>query len=314
MPPPFHWPPKPPPTWRRHFEGWQILAVAGVISWGAALIVVPRPVVPIDLPKPRLDARAVAEVEAHDRALASSVDASPLDARVRRLGSAVRAVGHDESSADPRLPTAQKDLKTAALEAMKFSVPDVVRLRAFQTEAFLRALASWQQTGAATDEIAELGGTFLSTFESSGWVVDQPHDRAVVMPELALRASYKKRWNDIVGLKAGELELTLEEQRALVGFVLEHPPRPRDRRQGRVTLDTYEDQMRLNKIDELAKLDPSYPALFAKGIVFYRLSAYESAVTAFAQYLEATPDGPYALRAANFLKASLQKAGPLDAF
>ncbi len=305
---------KAAPSWRRHFDGWQLLVVVMVVAWGAAAIVVPRPVVPTEIPRERMDPSVVRALIDHDRALAASVETTPLDAHVRRLGSAMRLVGRSEAEADAGIAKAQLDLKTAAQEALRVSVTDVVRLRAYQTEAFLRALATWRTTGERTDDLVELGGAFLRAFEASGWIEVRGDVRDVRMPELVLRTAFKRHWNELEGIKADALVLDHDEEVAFAAFALETPPHPLDRIKNRAALAVYDDQMRLNKIDDLAKLDPSYPRLYAQGIVYFRLSSYELAVQSFARYLGERPEGRYAVRAANYLKASLERGGPLDGF
>jgi len=291
------------------FEGWQLLVVTFVVAWGTALVVVPRPVEPRDLPVPRIEPRSATSIRDRDRDLAASLQTRPLDTKLRRLGTAVRTVGKYEETSDPQLSTARDEAKDAAKDALRLSGPDVLRLRAYQTERFLEELAGWVRTGQSSDELVELGGSVVRSFQATGWIVTENGKRRVLLGDLALRAAYKKRWNEVTGVTADTLAVTVDEQRAFLAFAIEHPARPPANAGLGNAVAMYQNQMTLNKIEDLAKIDPSYPVLFAKGIVFYRLASYANAATAFGRYLEETPNGPYAVRAANFLKASLEKSG-----
>jgi hypothetical protein len=99
-------------------------------------------------------------------------------------------------------------------------------------------------------------------------------------------------------------------------FLLLHPPRDpsstgdgRDKVAAQRTVQLAE-QYRLKKIEELRALDPAYPADLARGIVFYRLHRYPQAVEALRKHLEDHPDGPWAVRAENYLRAAL--GGAMD--
>ena len=60
------------------------------------------------------------------------------------------------------------------------------------------------------------------------------------------------------------------------------------------------------KIRELARVDPTFPGALAEGVVLFRLGRYEAAAVAFERHLAAFPDGPWTLRARNYLKAALE--------
>ena len=290
-------------------DGWQLLVVTLVVAWGTALVVVPRPVEPRDLPVPRVEPRSATSVRDRDRDLAASLLTRPLDTKLRRLGTAVRTVGKYEESSDPQLSAARDEAKDAAKDALRLSGPDVLRLRAYQTDRFLEELSSWVRSGQSTNELVELGGSVVRSFQTTGWIVSENGKRRVLLGDLALRAAYKKRWNEVTGITADTLAISIDEQRAFLAFTIEHPANPPSSAGLGNAVAMYQNQMTLNKIDELAKIDPTYPVLFAKGIVFYRVASYANAATAFGRYLEERPDGPYAVRAANFLKASLEKSG-----
>ena len=108
------------------------------------------------------------------------------------------------------------------------------------------------------------------------------------------------------------LEPAIDEQRSFYRFLLEHPiGRPPG---GLPAEDSraFHDQYRLKKIEELSTIDASYPRDLARGIVLYRLGRYLSAVEALRRHLDASPDGPFTLRAQNYLRAALGRAQDHD--
>ena len=289
---------------KKHFEGWQLAIVTLTIAWGTALVVVPRSVPPDSLPLPRIDPKEAEALTRQDTALSRSVVLRRPDGRVRRLGSNIRAYGSREAKHDQLgLVSAKNAIEVAARAVSERE--EVVRLRAYQTDAFLRAMHDWVATGEVTTELEELAGNFIELLETNEWVTTEAHRRVVLLDDLVLRAIYKKRWNDLVGLGAETFEFSSTERRALAGFLLAHPPLPPGAAGSHVSASVYQEQARLKKIEELEKFDPTYPALYAKGIVLYRLGAYQPATEAFSRYIEGTPNGAYRLRATNYMRASL---------
>jgi hypothetical protein len=317
----------------RHLEGWQGLVVSVFIAGSVAALVVPRPVEPLEVPAPSVDPEAIARVEAADDADADAVergsadDERSLDADVRELGSALRAYGRADADADEgKLVLERQRVAAVVARAVEASPDDVRRLRAYHLRRFVVAVRAWESGGAEPDDLRELGGGFLRMLRRHGWVDEVRGPRRVLMPDAALRVSFKKRWNEVAGLRGPALALTLDEQRALLGFLIQSPPgpsgwrpEPADQPPGRskvprptIGSTAFEDQISLKKIDELAAVDPTYPAELARGAVLYRLRRYPLAVEAFRRHLEAHPDGPHALRAQNYLRAALGRAADED--
>ncbi len=295
---------------KKHFEGWQLAVLTLTIAWGTALVVVPRSVVPDTVPVPRIEPREAEKVARADALLAKSVVDRRPDASVRRLGSTVRAYGAKEAAHDANGLVSAKIAVGAAVRGIA-DKSEAVRLRAYQTEAFLRAVRHWEATGEETAELDELSGSFVELLESNEWVTREGRLRVVLLDDLALRAIYKKRWNDLVGVGADNFELSNLERRALLGFLIAHPPLPAGAAGSGVSASAFQEQSRIKKIEELEKVDPSYPALYAKGIVFFRMGAYQPAVEAFGRYLEGG-DVAYKLRAANFMRASRDREALKD--
>jgi hypothetical protein len=298
----------------RHLDGWQAGVLAVFIAGTAAALVVPRPVEPTELPEPALDVRALASLRAADDAQADAAERKPLDADVRALGSAIRAYGEaDARGDDAAVFAARAKVAEAAARALAQGDDELVELRAFQLRAFLREVRRWRAGQPGSDELAALGGGFSRMIERNGFCDGEGR---VLMDEPALRASFKKRWNEIASIARPALAVPLDEQRALARFLLAHPPVPSgferggagDPRAIALARGVAEDQARLKRIDELAELDPSYPRELARGVVLYRLRRYPLALEAFRRHLEANPDGPWTLRAQNYLRAALGRA------
>lgn len=299
-----------------------------MIAGTAVLIGVPRAVPPDDLPEPTPSAAGLAEVIRADEERALSLlppppgsrDDAPRPARtldhdVRALGDAVRAFGHAESEGDgPGLEKARGRATTAAAAAITRSPDEVLVLRAYQTHEFLRGMRELERTGEAPPDLLELAGTFPRSIEAYRWY-DRPA-RRLLPDEAALRAMYKKRWNELTGLTGTTFALSLDEERALLRFLIAHPAvayptlppdaAPAAARARALADSVAANEKRLSKIRELARLDPAYPAAFAEGVVLFRLGRFEQSAIAFERHLAAHPDGPWTLRARNHLKAALE--------
>ncbi len=308
--------------WSRHLEGWQpgvlTLFVAGV----SALLAVPRPVPPTDVPEPMIEPRELDGVARADEALADAAERERLDTDVRAIGSAFIAYNLAEVAGDAdAVALSRRDVAEAVRRALPQGDEAIARLRAHHLRSFQRELRRWESTGLESEALRELGGRFLEGAAADRWI--QGH--RLLADEAVRGALFKKRWNDLA-LLHGTFELTAVEQRALLRFLLLHPHReaapprrtPRIRGQRQTEAETREaaeqrasyqaEEYRLDKIEAIAALDPDYPADLARGVVLYRLRRYPGAVEAFRQHLDAHPDGPYAMRAQNYLAAALNAA------
>jgi hypothetical protein len=279
-------------------EGWQAGAVAVWIAVVAAALAVPRPVDQQELPAPLPDRRALAWSAAEERVLAE-------EARHRALPFEVRAVGelfrrHGAASADGQADRAARiltDLRDATKAAMKQHGPRALqRLRAVQGELFERALDEFERTGKPSRELDELGGNLMKKAEESGWL----ESGRLSISHQARAVFFRIRWADLTGLRAqAPFTPTLDDWRVYYEFLLAHP-------EGAGELDRLRSQFAY--VTALAKRDSTYPVWLARGVLQYRKGALPEAAEAFQAHLAERPDGPYALRAKNYLLATLAKA------
>ncbi len=299
---------------------WLALVPVGV-ALVLGLLLVPRSAEPEGVPLPLADAAALARAAAADHALAEKARREPLSGPVRALGSAVRAFhtleAHDAEARE--LYEARAAVDEALVGALRGGSEPLLELRALQLEGFLDEVHRFEASGAQSDELAALAGAFVRSMTLEGWV----QGRRVVADDAALRALYKTMWNSFLGPEArADFALGLDEQRALYAFYLSHPHPShamRDaieaaRRGARSAKDCEALQQaeraaveswRLEHIDRLRAIDPSYPADYARGVASYGRGDYVASAKAFRAWLMEHPDGSLALRAKNYLRAAV---------
>jgi hypothetical protein len=298
----------------RYLEGWQ----AGLLAVGIALVgtalAVPWSAEPRDLPMPAVDERALTAGMDADRSRARAF-APELERELgagtgplfdlRLLGDSLRAYGHAEAEHGtyPIVRARQKIAESLA-QARSLGAERLLALRSYQVELFLAEVRRFEKTGKSSDDLVGLGGPFVEMLERHGWV-DAGH--AVRMREPLRAILFKRRWNELLGLTEAPFALSVDETRAFYGFLLSHPWVEREVEDSAEACRVA-DQWRLRKIDELAPLDPSYPHALARGVLLFRLGRYPAAAQAFRDHLASSPDGPYAMRAKNFLIAASLKA------
>jgi len=290
----------------RHLEGWQPALLCVLLAGSGAILAVPHPAEPSFLPPPMPEPRALDQAREADEALADQAELETLDADIRALGSAVRAYGAADAAGDPRaLVKTRKEIAAATARALAQGEAGLLRLRAYQLRSFLREVRRFEITGQTSGELAELGGGFIGMLQRNGWL----EGRRVLLDDAARRAAWKRRWNEATGIERPAFAVGLDENRAFYRFVLAHPIGAATSAMGDPEAARGpEDHYRLKKIEELAALDPAYPADLARGIVLYRLGRYLPAVQAFRRHLDVSPDGPFTLRARGYLRAALGRA------
>ena len=294
--------------WSRHLEGWQPALLALLLAGSTAALAIPRSIAPVDIPEPRLDPRALRDVALADAALADGADRERLDVDVLQLGTVIFRYGIADARRDNEaLSRARNDALDAALRARRVGTAPMLALRAHHLRSFLREMARYEATGEESDKLHEVAGGILRSFERSGWI-DTTRSEGRVLPDpTVLSILFKKHWNEVVGVRGEPFDSTLAESRAFYRFLIAHPALPESA--GAPALVEARaailGQYRLKKLAELSALDRDYPVQLARGVVYFQLRRYPLAVEAFRRHLEASPEGPYAIRANNYLRAAL---------
>ncbi|MFO0548426.1 MAG: hypothetical protein U0271_08575 [Polyangiaceae bacterium] len=292
-------------SWWRHFEGWQAGAVAVFVGGLVTAVLVPRSAMPEAIPPPSLSRAEAEGARERVRRLAAQAVTDGLGRDAQLFGARLRVVGRAEHDHDERqLQRATNALDDVAVRAVR-NPADLAALRAYQALAFTKAYATYLRTGEESDDLIELGGDALDVFRDSGWF----QDPATLPPDydLVLLALYERRFARFAPSNAPELSGDPIEQRALIRFLLANPPDEElTREAGEV--EAQNGTFMLRQLDALAPLDPSYPTLYAKGIIFFKMGHYEAAASAFDAYVRNFPDGPYRLRAVNYLKTAVEHA------
>ncbi|HMJ53369.1 MAG TPA: hypothetical protein VK540_14880 [Polyangiaceae bacterium] len=300
----------------RHLEGWEVGVVAVVIALVGTLLAVPLPVAPRDVPVPLADGKALLATFNRERAMAASIAAALEEEHgrssgtselydLRAFGQEFRAYGAAEASGDTyAVVRARQRLTEAVARARGVGDDKLVALRAYQQQLFLAELRKWENAGVSSDELSGLGGGFLDLVRKSGWLTGT----TIVMDDVVRGIFFKRRWNQVTGISGPPYAISLDEHRTFYAFLLTHPYV-----EGRGGLDAKDacrvaDQWRLRKIEELARLDPFYPYVLARGVLFYRLGRYPEAAQAFRDHLGTADDGRYALRARNYLATAVARS------
>jgi tetratricopeptide (TPR) repeat protein len=271
---------------------------------------------PVELPVPIAAPAQVAAALDADRARARRIRpelerevalgaGGPLY-ELRAFGEAFRAYGRAEASRDTAAILARRsDMLAAFGRARALGDDQVVAFRALQTEMFLSAVQRWEISGAKEDDLIELGGPFLELVTRQHWV--DAHRRLALTAALQ-SIFFRRRHCEIVGVSAPPFALSLDESRTLYAFLLTHPLVEQDKTEAQTRRSA--DAWRMRKLDELARIDRAYPYELGRGVLFCRMGQYEAAEKAFRAHLSLSPDGPYALRARNYLVAVLRAGQP----
>ncbi len=303
---------------------WLALVPLGVALVLGALLL-PRRATPEFVPLPVADHAALARVVAADTQLAERARRDPLPGAVRALGSALRTF-HTREAADAdtqQLFDARRAVDTALLDALHdpAGAEPLVALRAVQLEGFMDEVRRFEVTGQTSPELDALAGAFVRSLTLEGWC-----EGHTIAPDGAvLRVMFKHMWNGFLGLDGvdgrAELRLTLDEERVLYAFYLSHAHPSKTMRDALsaarrgahdarscLALDEAErsatEAWRIDHIARFAKIDPSYPADYARGVASFRRGDFGTSALAFQAWAAAHPGGPLSLRAQNFLRAA----------
>ena len=303
---------KPVSRVRKLLDGWQAGAIVVAIALLAVVVAVPRPVLPDDIPMPRVNLRALSERSQAESVRAESLVQKHASYDVRALGEAIRQYGAADADGDSTRGSQRlQDIVMRVGPALAQGPEPVLALRAYQMKVFLLELRQFEQTGRESVELRELGGGIIAMLRRSGWIRHDAQGVRVIEPEqFVLEALYRKRWNELTGLKAPPFAPTLDEQRVLYAFLLTHPivaPTAGNELEARCRSAN---EYMLRKVGELAAIDRSYPADVAAGMLLLRLGRNKQAIEALAGYIETHPDGPWTMRARNALRAAHARLEP----
>lgn len=293
------------------------------------LLMMPRAVPPEEIPLPVIDAEALDRVRRDDLDRAARARAIRLPSAVLLVGTSLRALNANlvSNAGDEDVSATRTALEHAVRTVMldgEEGFDGLRSLRAVQLDTFLAAVEAFESTGVVSEELEAVGGAFLDRMHAAGWL----DGNRVVLDDRERRAAYKLVWTAQIGAeRMPQLELTLDEQRALYTLYLRRPHAPEAQRvlrasqrasatsdvacqravaQERVAIE----QWRLEKIKRLGALDPAYPSAYALGVAYYRIGRYDASVESFRSWIDRHPDGALSLRARNHLKAALVAYGP----
>jgi hypothetical protein len=278
------------------FEGIGAVVLFAFLVVSATLLAIPRAAEPERLPLPQPDRRVLARAWAREAELARKARDEPLPFAVRAVGETVRRLGAGTVDGEGVPSGLLRDLETLSRDALLQKGADaLLGLRAVQTELFVQAARAWESTGRVSTELRELGGDFPETAKARGWFRNGRLD----LDDEELAILFRMRWLELT--KAGQkppLAASLDEYRAFYALLLS--------RAG-ATSTTEQDRTSLLAVAALERLDPTYPADLARGVLLYRRSAHAAAAEAFQRELQRRKDGPYRLLARNHLLAALAK-------
>ena len=263
-------------------------------------------------------------LEADDELRQRQVDEAGLSGDVRSLGSDLRAF-HElqaEGARDMARLLEAKDrvyASRARVVGGEGGMDLVRKLFAVQLAKFKSEVASFRATGEESLELRALSGTFLSRMRGANWV----EGRDVRLTNAELRVLYKSMWALDVGLEGDpSFGLSLDEKRVLYRLYLRSPHpseqlkgvfvEAKRRATGMVECSRVLEEERLSaekwriqKIVQLAELDPAYPKDYALGAAYYRSGDYPASVQAYRRFLDAHTDGPLVLRARNYYRGAV---------
>jgi hypothetical protein len=166
------------------------LVAAGLTG---AMLAIPQPVDPWEMPSLVLDRAAVSDAIRLDEALAHEAFDTAEAQALRSL-----FLDHGRSEANPPYERTEFDERQAAIhhatEALieRHGAPAFEAMRASAVEDFVRVFGDGSDDAQDTDEVAVLGG-IRQILQKYGAI----HKGVLVAPPLTARVFYKARWNSI---------------------------------------------------------------------------------------------------------------------
>lgn len=287
---------------RRHLEGWPLVPISVGMALIAIALVVPRPIEPDAIPLPRIDRAEQRAAALDDARRADEAEHQRLPFDVRSVGEVLRRYGAATSASQDQSASLELEgLRQTARRALASVGPEpLLRLRAVQTRLFVAAVHAWSHTGVENDDLKQLGGGFIAHAIQSGWVTP---DRRLFATADEQALLFRLRWTALVGFAdTMPFRPSLNDWRAYYRFLIEHPEFSANSDSDRVT------RRRLQYVEALTRHDSQYLADLARGALYVRLGDYPAAVNALRTHLADHPDGPWALRARNYLAVALERA------
>ncbi|HNS99104.1 MAG TPA: hypothetical protein PKL73_19255 [Polyangiaceae bacterium] len=284
----------------RWLDGWQAGLIVVAIGVLVVSIVIPRPRLPQEIPSPRPNWAKLGEVARQDSRLATLAEQEPLPFEVRQVGESFRSFGLAVAAGDAASTQRIQLLLQQQIAAVR--EPDLLlRLRAWQTQDFLKEVAAFETTGNESQGLRELGGEIVRIAQQAGWLVPRGSGYHWLIDDFTRQVLFRKRWNEILHLQRAPFLLSIDEERVFYAFLFRFPghhswhPDPLRRCQSA-------NEQLLKKVTAFGAIDPSYPTDYARGVLLLRLDRPQLAVEPLAQFLDNNPDGPYTLHARNALR------------
>lgn len=258
----------------------------------SAALIVPRKVEPELIPPPAIDRpEQRRELEAEARRAERARAGLPVE--VRSVGEAFRRLGRAVWERPDSAPQLRKQLRRlAGVAAERHGSEKLLELRALQAELFSR-VARAHSGGEPALELRELGGTLLEIGLPRGWLGSGPSSA----DDLELGTLFRWYWTEALGFgDRHPYGPTLNEWRAYYRFLLSQPLAEAGAREEDVA-------RKLGYVAALVRHDQDYPARLARGILLYQRGAYAEAAGQLRAHLDQHADGPWVLRARNYLAA-----------
>jgi TolA-binding protein len=281
----------------------------------------PRRALPDSVPLPLADRSELVRIARADRDLAARATVEPLSSDVRTLGSALRRFheleAHDASTVE--IGKAREAIDGALHDAAVAGNGALLELRAAQLELFMTEVKRFETTGQESTELQSVAGGFVRRMRLEGWC----EGRRLLVDDFQLRALFKEMWSAFLGLdRSVPFALSLDEERAIYALYLSQPHPPQAARDAaaaarRGARDAAEcaaaaqaearatEKWRLDHVEQISRIDPTYPGAYARGVANLRAGNVLAAEKAFDEWVQAHPDGPYSLRAKNFLRLAV---------
>lgn len=266
----------------------QVLALALGATLALGLIAIPRPSRTRVVPLPDVDFQELERRDAEDARWRGTTD---FPVHIRRAGERVRRLGAalwTERSGSPLLefPYRIESAHTASIELVReFDAlraeglsADLIRLRAVQSERFVRAVRRFEETGELSRELVELGGDFVEVARDS-WI----RDGRFVFSDRDLRLLYRVRFGHLTGTHGqGQFGPSRDELLYYHSLFLLHPPGA-DAQARRI--------YQLNIASRLEQLEPSYPAPLVRALLLLEQEQPEAALQALSAVKKTGPWG-----------------------